>query len=164
MKIAILSDAHDAKDNMQLAVQKITEQGADVLLFCGDFCAPPLAKVLTDFKNPIHVVFGNNDGDRFTMVKVTAAASHLTFHGEYADLVLDGKRVGMTHYPFYAEKMAKSGDFDLVAFGHDHAARIEDHGACLAINPGSLNPAMTQTVGFAIYDTATHTAELFGLN
>jgi putative phosphoesterase len=163
MKIAILSDAHDHVINVQKVLNAVAEQGAQVLLFCGDFCAPGPAILIAKFAGLVHTVFGNNDGDRMNIAS-KLQLPNITVHKEYADIVLDGKKIGMTHYPFYAEKMAKSGDFDLVCFGHDHQQRIETHGLCLAINPGSLNQLRADDmVGYALYDTTTHTAELFGL-
>ncbi len=164
MKIAILSDAHDHADHLRQVLAQIASLGAETLLFCGDFCAPPMAKIMSSFNGPLHIVFGNNDGDRFMIAKLIGQGANVTLHGEHADIVINGKKIGMTHYPFYAEKMAKSGDFDLVCFGHDHQARIDQYGKALAINPGCLNAfTAEQTVGFAIYDTATHTAQLHSL-
>jgi putative phosphoesterase len=166
MKIVILSDAHDHLDNLKKALDKVNALGADALLFCGDFCAPPVAAAIGAWGKETHIVLGNNDGDRLNIARRVLGLSHVTLHGEYADIMLDGKRVGMTHYPFYADKMAKSGDFDLVCFGHDHNARIETYGTCLAVNPGSLNDMMTggEKASLALYDTQTHTATLYPLD
>lgn len=164
MKIAILSDSHDNVPNLQKAIEQINALGAETLLFCGDFCSPFMVAEIAAFKGDAHVVFGNNDGDRFRIAVKAQKVPNVTLHGEYAALVLDGKRIGMTHYPFYATAMAKSGDFDLVAFGHDHDARIMMFGEAMAVNPGAVlfskngNPP-----GFAIYDTAKHEAVLQSL-
>lgn len=164
MKIAILSDAHDQVENFKSAVEQIKKINPDVVLFCGDFSAPFMPPILAkEFSKPIHVVFGNNDGDKYTMLKVSKDLTHMVFHGEYAALELGGKRVGMTHYPFYAEVMAKSGDYDVVCFGHDHEPRILTFDQCLAVNPGSIygNKAAPS---FALYDTDNHQAILYNLD
>lgn len=166
MKIAIFSDSHDNKANLLTALRTVKEKGAEAILFCGDFCAPFMAKMIAEnFDKPIHIVFGNNDGDKYTMLKVIKDFKHVTFHGEYASLELGGKRIGMTHYPFYAKAMAKSGDFDLVAFGHDHAARVETYGAALAVNPGCLYEETNDiSPSFALYDTVNNKATLHKLD
>lgn len=165
MKIAILSDSHENKTNLKTALEAAKRLGAEHVLFCGDLCGPFMIKQLGDhFSGPIDIVFGNNDGDRFRMAKNAASIPHITLHGEYAAFEVDNKRIGMTHYPFYANAMAKSGDYDLVVFGHDHLVRIETHGNCLAVNPGTVyehyegNPP-----SFALYDTITHTAEIVAI-
>ena len=39
-KIAILSDTHDNIANLEKAMAQIRTSGAEVLLHCGDLCAP----------------------------------------------------------------------------------------------------------------------------
>jgi uncharacterized protein len=166
MKIAILSDTHENKDNLKQALETVTPLKVDRVLFCGDLCGPFMIKQFGEyFSGPIDMVFGNNDGDRFRMAQNASQIPHITLHGEYAALEIDGKRIGMTHYPFYATAMAKSGDYDLVVFGHDHELRIETHGACLAVNPGTIyEHYLGNPPSFAIYDTVTHTATLHDLD
>ena len=165
MKIAILSDIHEHKDNLLMALDTINKDPEiEALLFCGDFCAPPIAMALTTgFTKPIHIVFGNNDGDRFMIANVTRDKSHVTIHGEHAAIELGGRKIAMTHYPFYGTALGKSGDFDLVCFGHDHDARIIEYGKCLTINPGSIMGNKTPS-SFAIYDTLAHAATLHSVN
>lgn len=163
MKIALISDIHDRLDHLQSVLNEIAKRDVSTLLFCGDFNAPFAFKALAEgFTKPIHVIFGNNEGDKFAIAMAARPHAHVTLHGEYAALELGGRKVGLTHYPFYAEAMAKSGDFDLVGFGHDHEPRILTFGKCLAVNPGSVmgNKA---SAGFALYDTKTHQAELINL-
>lgn len=163
MKIAIISDSHDHKEYLAEALARINDIGVDCLLSCGDLSAPFMYnQLVTAFTKPIHAIFGNNDAASIKLAEIMHGNAHLTHHDQYADLNLGGKRIGMTHYPFYAEKMAKSGDFDVVCFGHDHKQRIEEYSECLAINPGALI-GEGQDKGFAIYDTATHTVELYQL-
>jgi putative phosphoesterase len=165
MKIAILSDSHDNVPNMLSAMDQIQKSNVQVILFCGDFSAPFMIEVFNEFKGDVHVVFGNNDGDRFRMAMNAKKYSYVTLHGEYAALNLGGRRIGMTHYPFYAEAMAKSGDFDMVAFGHDHTARILNFDKALAINPGAIMQAKNgNPPSFAIYDTTAHAATLYALD
>lgn len=163
MKIAILSDSHDYHANIDKVCPVVNEM-ADVVLFCGDVCAPGiLRRMVSQIQKPIHMVFGNNDGDRFNMTNVRKDYPHIVMHGEYAVLELDGKRIGMTHYPFYGDVMAKSRDFDIVAFGHDHEPRILTYENCLAINPGSIC-GDKKPASFALYDSVNHMASLHNLD
>lgn len=166
MKVAILSDAHDGLANFKQALKTIHDMGIKTVLFCGDFNAPPMLLPFKDFPDmKAEVVFGNNDGDRFRMAMLAQNIPNITLHGEYAALEVGGKRIGMTHYPFYAEAMAKSGDYNMVAFGHDHEARVLNFGDCLAVNPGAMNMLKPgSSPSFAIYDTANHVATLHNLD
>ncbi len=97
MRIAILSDIHD---NIWVLKDLLAGLQADALLFCGDFCAPfTLAQIAEGFGGPVHVVFGNNDGDKLLLSRVASRFSHVTLHGDLAELDLDGRRVAVSHYP-----------------------------------------------------------------
>ena len=79
MKLAILSDIHDALDSLSLALERASS--CDVLLCCGDLCSPFVIHHLgKGFKGTIHIVFGNNDGDLYRMTQNSQAysTSHCT--------------------------------------------------------------------------------------
>jgi predicted phosphodiesterase len=75
------------------------------------------------------------------------------------DIQLDGKRIGCVHYPDIAKKMAESGKYDLVFYGHTHKPWEEKIGNCRLVNPGELAGQRFKPT-FAIYDTATNRLEL----
>lgn len=63
-KIAILSDSHDHLHHLGPVLDDVRGQEAEVMLHCGDLCAPfVVAELSKGFPGPIHVVEGNNDGD-----------------------------------------------------------------------------------------------------
>ena len=137
MKIAICSDIHDNIWALERALPLL--RPADLLLFCGDFCAPfTLVQLAQGFPGPVHVVWGNNDGDKWLLTEQAARFDHVILHGELADLDLDGAHVAMTHYPEIARGLASSGHFDLVCYGHDHIACDERVGKSRLVNPGEL--------------------------
>jgi putative phosphoesterase len=167
MKIAILSDGHDGIANIKSAIEQIQKLGAEVLLFCGDFCAPGAGIELCSFKGPIYTVWGNNDGDRINITERMHAnhSNVILLKESEGQIELGGRKIAMTHYPKYAVAFARTGDYDLVAFGHDHQVRIETHGKCLAVNPGCLNQVRpSDKMGFALYDTDAHAATLHALD
>lgn len=169
MKIAIISDTHDNMANTKKAVTLIQEMGAEVLFFCGDFCAGGPGRVINKFVGPVYAIFGNNDGDKVNVMRHTIGdrTDVIFFDESEAIFELDNRKIALTHYPLYANALARTGDYDLVCFGHDHRARIENYGNCIAINPGTLNPNPLKkdiTLAFAIYDTKTHSAELYDLS
>jgi uncharacterized protein len=158
MKVAIVSDIHDNVPKLQQALQRCRQ--ADVLLCCGDFCSPFVSKELgAGFGGPIHAVFGNNDGDRFRLVKVAAPFPQLQFHGEYAELDLEGRRFSVNHFDNIGRAIAKGKQFDVVCFGHNHQFEISSVGPTLVINPGEIYGGLTGHSTFVVYDTTTGSAE-----
>lgn len=137
MKLAVCSDIHDNIWKLETALPLMSE--ASALIFCGDFCAPfTLAQMAGGFKGPVHVVFGNNDGDPRLLTQVAAKAGNVTLHGQFADLDFDGLHVAVNHYPEIARPIAESGRYGLVCYGQDHKLYQEQVGKTLLINPGEI--------------------------
>jgi putative phosphoesterase len=158
MRIAILSDAHDNIWKLDVVLKQLKDVGA--LLFCGDLCAPfTLAAIAEGFDGPVHVVFGNNDGDQWLLTRNASRAGNVSLHGMFASLELGGRRIAMTHYPEIARGMAASGLYDLVCYGHDHDRKIERVGDCLRVNPGEVMGRFGVS-SYAVYDTETGQAEI----
>jgi uncharacterized protein len=163
MKIAILSDIHDNVWTLKAALPHL--QGADALIFCGDFCSPFVVGLLaTGFAKPVHAVLGNNDGDRHQITLNACKFDHLKIHGEFGVVELDGKHFAVTHYPEIARAVAASGQHDLVCYGHDHTFTLDLENRLL--NPGTLmgyNPLGKTNVPatFVVYDTQTRSAQAF---
>jgi putative phosphoesterase len=156
MRIAILSDIHDNIWKLETLLGSLE---AEVVIFCGDFCAPfTLAQIAEGFSGPIHSVFGNNDGDLFLLARVASQFPHVKLHGEFAELTLDTRRVAVTHYPAMGRALAQGGVYDLVCHGHSHERVIEQEGNTLRVNPGEVMGRFG-TSTYAVYDTATGQAE-----
>ncbi len=157
MRIAVISDSHDNIAGLEAALAAIRTARADVLLHCGDLCAPFMVdKMAAGFGGPIHIVFGNNDGDgRLLQVKASAHA-HVTLHGIYYEDNLDGCPVAMIHYPEPARPIARSGLYRLVCYGHDHIKYADLVGDAWLVNPGELL-GMRGPATWGLYDANAHT-------
>lgn len=137
MIIGICSDIHDNIWKLEAAQPGLKE--ADVLLFLGDFCAPFTLQQLADgFDGPVHVVFGNNDGDQRMLAQIASKFSEVTLHGEFAEVRLGGLSIALTHYPDIARGLASSPTYDVVCYGHNHTLNQEQIGDTLLLNPGEL--------------------------
>ncbi|MBU1092505.1 metallophosphoesterase [Patescibacteria group bacterium] len=165
MKIAIISDIHENFHNLGLALKDIEDRGMEQILCLGDLINPGIAQMLVDFSIPTYMVWGNNDGEKVVITKFSLSKnSHLTVsdatHGFFE---ADGKRIFMSHYPDIARSMAKSGDYDLVAYGHNHEKNTDKIGNCVVINPGEISAHKTGISSYAIYNTETNEVEIIVL-
>jgi putative phosphoesterase len=162
-RIAVLSDSHDHLEALEGALQAANQAGAEILLHCGDLCAPFVLRTISQrFGGPIHVVFGNNDADGRLLQTIAAQNSQVTLHGIYAEIETSGRRIAMIHYPEPALRIAQSGQFDLVCYGHDHTQLLERAGAGWLLNPGELM-GMRSTPTWALYDTETNLVSIHPL-
>lgn len=162
MRIALISDIHDHRSKLKKALEGISD--ADLLICLGDLCSPFIIKDLGEgFSGPIHIVFGNNDGDLFRITQTAKSFSHITLHGEIAELILDGKRIAITHFDTVARMLATSDSFDLICFGHNHTYEVREVGKTLLVNPGEIMGEISGTSSYAVYSTATNSVERFNL-
>jgi hypothetical protein len=166
MRIAILSDIHDNVWKLAGALHAI--QSADELICCGDLCSPFIVhQMARGFPGPIHIVFGNNDGDLYRITANARKYDHVLLHGEMLRRELDGKRIACNHYDNIGRGLAASGEFDVVCFGHNHVHEIVRIGGTLAINPGPIMGAkfapdaspVDVASTFVLYDTRADTTE-----
>jgi hypothetical protein len=162
MRIAIISDTHDNIWKLAEAMPDLS--AADVVLHCGDICSPFVVKQLSEgISSPVHIVWGNNDGDKRLLTRFAEQAGNIFVHGDYGELNLDDFTVAMTHYPEIGRALAASNQFDLVCYGHDHIAHQERVGKTLLLNPGELM-GMNGPGTFAIYDTESGKVETIALD
>lgn len=163
MLLGVFSDIHDNLIKLDVALQKFKERGITTLIFCGDFCSPIPARTMGAFGSEVHCVFGNGDGDPFTISKFAASEfPNLKLHGQHAELELDRARVAVTHYPLYGRALARTGDYQAVFSGHTHELHEEKIGDCLWLNPGEVMGWKGRAT-CAVYDTATNSAEILDL-
>ncbi len=169
MRIAILSDIHDNLWNLQAAIQFV--QNTDALICCGDLCSPFVIDELAKFPRDVHIVFGNNDADLYRITAKALKTANVHLYGELFQAVFKQKRFAVNHFDYLARPIAKSGDYDVVCFGHNHHFEISRAGECLLLNPG---PIMGAEFGsgawrdckpsFLLYDTDTGRAEGYVIN
>ncbi len=160
MRLAIVSDIHDNIWKLARALDAI--RGADALLCLGDLCSPFIIHQLgRGFSGPIHVLFGNNDGDLFRIDANARKYSHIAIHAEFFRGEFGGKSIAAVHYDNIARPLIASGEFDAVCFGHNHVYEVTRSGRTVGINPGPIMGAAFAADGaprdvpstFIIYDT-----------
>ena len=159
MKIGVVSDTHGNVANFKKAVNWLSGQGIDVVLHCGDIGSPESMKEsLAGFKGEFFGILGNMDADfemdlkEYNFGKVKVAESNL-------ELEFDGKKIAMAHKPEPAKKLAETGKYNLVFYGHTHKPNVAQANHCLLVNPGELAGQLFKP-SFAVYDTSTGKLEL----
>lgn len=170
MKIAVISDTHDHRDNILKAVSIMNERNVEALIHCGDYIAPFVKKWfdgLNDIiKENFYGVFGNNDGEITYIREVLGQICKFTENGLEHILELRGKKIFVAHFPRpeTIEALANSGKFDIILSGHTHNVVNEkkDTGV-LVINPGEACGYLTGKATFVIIDTEIMEAEVIEL-
>ena len=157
MKIGVFSDSHDNVPMIQKAVELFNHEGVAVVIHAGDFIAPFAIEAMRGLKCRVVGVFGNNDGERIGVAKRFEAVGEI--HPNLAVLEIGGRKIAATHYPELAEPIAKSGEFDIVIYGHTHQIDVRKEKS-LILNPGETGGWTTGKCTVAIVELDTLEAEI----
>lgn len=177
MLIGVISDIHDHLEPLRAALERLRGAGAEALICCGDLCSPfVIAELAQGFPaGPIHIVFGNNDGDRFRIAVFAArhkddtGARRVEVHGESVAMELGSKRIFVHHFNDVGALIAPTTEFDAVCYGHNHEWTVRRHPTgSLEINPGAImgwHPTRGPILStYALYNSDTHSVTVFDTN
>lgn len=155
MILAVMSDSHDNIWNMRKALGLLTERGAEMIVHCGDFVAPFMLREMAQAGLPVHGVFGNNDGDRHLLTRLSLTElTGVTLYDPFGELDVNGFTVGFSHYEAMARGLAASGRFNLCCYGHSHGHAEDRQGGVMLLNPGEIM-GKDGSPGFCLVDTST---------
>jgi hypothetical protein len=154
MRIAVISDTHDNLTSLDQVLPDLDK--ADLVLHCGDLISPFVVARLGSLSLPVHVIFGNNDGDQRLLTLAAQQAGNVHVHGQYFEQTVDGLTIAMNHYPEIARPLAEGPRYDLVCYGHDHQAHESRLGETTLLNPGELLGLKGRRT-YAIFDTHDRT-------
>lgn len=174
MKIGIISDTHDRLPTFRRALELFRRLKVDAVFHAGDLVAPFAAKLLTPLPAgqggvlsdavPIHVIYGNNDGERDGLKKILPQIVDGPLRVTL-DTSGGPKVIVMAHFIEWF-KPADLAGADVVISGHEHTAKIETRQAgdreVLFINPGECCGWVNDRCTVAVLDLSkpTPTAEL----
>jgi putative phosphoesterase len=160
MIVGVFSDVHDNIAALNSVLDDFKGRNVTRAIFCGDFCSPIPSRVMGESGLAIDCVFGNGDGDRVAIHRFASTDfPNLTLHGEHAELGIDDRKFAVTHYPLYAQALARTGDYDAVFSGHTHEVHEEAFDDCLWVNPGEVF-GVKGAPSYAFYDTGDNTVSI----
>lgn len=160
MKLGVMSDSHDNIPNVELAVELFNKHGVDLVVHAGDFIAPFAIDPLADLDCRVVGVFGNNDGERIVLARKFEPIGEV--HPNLASATLGEKNIAVMHYPELAIPIAKSGDYDIVVYGHTHKIDIQKEKSLL-LNPGETGGWTTGKATVAIVEIDSLEATIYEL-
>ena len=158
MKLGVMSDSHDNIPNVKRAVALFNEIGVDLVVHAGDFIAPFAVDPLAELTCKVVAVFGNNDGERVVLAKKFEPIGEV--HPNLASATLGDRTIAVMHYPELAIPIAKSGEYDIVVYGHTHKIDIQKEKSLL-LNPGETGGWTTGKATVAVVDLQTLEAKIY---
>jgi uncharacterized protein len=159
MIAGILSDTHDNMEQIRKAVELFNKRRVDHVIHAGDFTSPFTFRMLKTLVSGFTGVFGNNDGDRLLLHKMSAGRIFPQPH----TFELGERKIVLIHEHHVADALADSGHYDVVIYGHTHKPDIRKAGDTLIVNPGETGSWLYGKSTVAIADLETMTAEIVTL-
>jgi len=211
MFIAITSDIHNNLANLKKVLNYCSSKKIRVMICCGDLASLETLDFLNDnFPGEIFYCFGNMDDGQMKMIspfgkgwseclptsrqgakqrdlKNNQQARELCKYKNtqifknHGEIKIENKSIAFVHYPDKARKLAESGKYDFVFYGHTHKPWVASVSAdakamankktsadrrpkkCVMLNPGNIaNEVYPPT--FAIWNTEDDEFELVRVN
>lgn len=166
MRILVISDSHDNIVRLKHVVGFAKDQNFDAVIHCGDWNTPLAVSEISKSRLKLYGVIGNADIDP-RMVQVLFEVCE-EFDESFLKLNLDGKVIGVHHYPPSSLRSSGqatfspslidlaiiSGEYDVIFCGHTHVRKDEKYRKTRIVNPGALH--RTDSPSFVVYDTKTN--------
>ncbi|MGB0717364.1 MAG: metallophosphoesterase [Phycisphaerae bacterium] len=156
--VGVMADSHDRIPTIHAALDLFQKRNVEAIVHAGDFVAPFAIKPLLSFEGPLHVVFGNNDGER-------AGIKRLLPHIVDGPLFIPlGGRTTLVHHFIdwcQPEDIARA---EVVITGHTHEVSTRLVDGQRLLNPGECCGWVTGRCTVAILDTVSLEVEIVELS
>jgi len=150
MLLGLLGDSHDRMSHLEAAVKVFNGEKVDRVLHAGDYVAPFALSPLEGLKVPWEGVFGNNDGEREGLSKVSEGR----IQGVRLERDFGGRRVVLVHEQEQAlDAEGKLPPVDMVICAHTHVFHVERVRGVWVVNPGECCGYLSMRGTVAILDT-----------
>ncbi len=143
MKIGIISDTHDHRDNVTRAISVFKENNVKYVFHAGDFVSPFTARAFRGLNGiKLIAVFGNCDGEKIHLKEAVEEIGGKIYDNAFNEKV-EQRQIYMVHRPDGVNEVAESGRYDLVIYGHTHKQDIRYVNKTLIVNPGEATDWLT---------------------
>lgn len=155
MKIAVISDTHNANYETEEVLKFIASQNVEMIIHCGDVSTVETMELFKNFC--VCLAYGNNDFDQIGLEMTVRECRPGSSADRWYKGVLDGKLVAAVHEEHSAlfSGLLDSGQFDYIFVGHTHRKSDRMTGKTRVINPGAIGGARRGPRGFCILDLET---------
>lgn len=160
MLIGIISDTHDNMTSLKKAVALFNQRKVRHVIHAGDFTSPFTFRILNELKCSFTGIFGNNDGDKLLLQKMSEGKIFNQPH----IFELSDRKIVLLHEHFIVDSLADSRHYDLVIYGHTHKPEIRKNKNTLIINPGETGGWLYGRSTVALLDLSIMKGEIVNID
>lgn len=158
MILGIISDSHDNLPKLKKAVSLFNKSAVNLVLHAGDYIAPFSVGMLeNNLKCEYLGVFGNNDGEREGLVKMSK--------GKINKYTLEVERFSRKIFLMHdiSKTTVDFSEYDIVISGHTHNIDISKKNHTWFINPGECGGWLRGKSTVVIFDLISDTPKIHRL-
>ncbi len=139
MQIAITSDIHNNEVNLEKVLRYCVEQEIKTLICCGDLASKEVLDLINDnFSGTIYYTFGNADYIELRKLDSENKYRKTFLFKNFGEAEIDNIKIAFVHFPQKARKLAETGKYNFVFYGHTHKPWEEIIENCKMLNPGNV--------------------------
>jgi hypothetical protein len=161
MKIGIISDSHDNRENILKAIEILNAEKVEKVFHAGDIVNAESADLFRMLDAEIVVTFGNCDFDRDNLK--LSLSEKADFYDDFYEGIVADKKIFMSHRP-YDEIFYLKKKYDLVIHGHTHRLECKNLGDSILVNPGEIVGRKTGRATISIFDLKNLKNSIIDLN
>ena len=154
MLIGVMSDTHDRLPTIDAGLALFSERKVEAVIHAGDFVAPFAVRRLLRHSGPLHVVYGNNDGERSGLLELMPQVQDGPLFVE-----LGGRNILIHHFIDWC-KQDDIESADIIITGHTHEVVNRFDRGKLFLNPGECCGWVTGRCTVAVLDIDGPSAEV----
>jgi len=154
MLIGVISDTHDRLPMIDAALELFAARSVEAVIHAGDLVAPFAARRLLNYRGPLHVTYGNNDGERAGLKGLLPRIQDGPLFVELA-----GRRILVHHFIDWCDPK-DIDQSDIIITGHTHNVVNRFDRGKLILNPGECCGWVHGRCTVAILDTDGPSAEV----
>lgn len=166
-KIAITSDIHNNETNLKKVLRYLGDEKIETIICCGDLASLETLDFINEhFSGTIHYTFGNADYDDLRDLESQEKYKNTFIYKDFGETTVpsspdqkEEKKIAFVHFPNIAKKLASTGKYDFVFYGHTHKPWEEKISNCKMLNPGTLAGEIYPPT-FAVWETENDKFEL----
>ncbi len=154
MLVGVICDTHDRLPAIDRALALFVERGVEAVIHPGDLVAPFAARRMLAYDGPLHVIYGNNDGERKGLKDILPQI----VDGPLL-VTLGGRNLLIHHFIDWCNPQDIERA-DIVITGHTHQVVNRFDGDKLFLNPGEACGWVNGRCTVAVLDTDGPSAEV----
>ncbi|MHA1203405.1 MAG: YfcE family phosphodiesterase [Candidatus Heimdallarchaeaceae archaeon] len=121
MKIGIMSDSHDKRENIRKALKIFEKNEVETVIHAGDLISPFCIELFNNYTGKFYLCEGNNKGDIVLINEKIEGRGY--FFEDIGKFILDNKKFALYHgtkTEVLNNLIYGKERFDYVIYGHSH--------------------------------------------